>query len=181
MATARSVGDVAVNDLLVILIALLFVFAVPSLLCWIGGVTAARAIRDRPIGVRATAEATRTGVQLGLLTPILFSAPALAAAGIICASVYWPGAAAWDDPPLRTAGLAAAAALAFACRAWYLPIFREEWQDLTRCVRERHWTPDRPSRVLSASRRFALERAQPPGRTGIIRPASTTRPNGRRR
>jgi len=170
-----------VTDLLVFLLALLLAFGLPLLLCWIGAVTAARALRDRPVGVHATAEAARTGVQLGLLTPILFAAPALAAIGTVCASAYWPGAGAWDGLPLKTTGVAAAVALAAAGYAWYLPILREEWQDLTRRARQRHWMPDRRPRVLSASRRFALERSRPPGRTGIIRPASTTRPNGRRR
>lgn len=149
--------DPAVTAFLLVLVALLLMFGFPLLLCWIGAVTAARALRDCPIGVRATAEVTQTGVQLGLLTPILLAAALLAAMGTICAAAYWPGAVEWDGPPLFAAGLVAAAAFSSLAWVWYLPIVRDEWQRLARRERPRHWMPEtRRNRLVSARRQWAL-------------------------
>lgn len=145
------------TELLVVFLALLLVFGFPLLLCWIGGVTAARALRDRPIGVRATAEVTQTGFQLGLLTPFLLAAALLGAVGTVCASAYWPGAVAWGGPPLVTAGFVAAMAFGAAAWVWYLPIAKDEWQRLTHRENPRHWMPEsRRNRLVSARRQLAL-------------------------
>jgi hypothetical protein len=150
-----------VTAFLVFLLVLLLVFGFPLLLCWIGAVTAARALRDRPIGVRATAEVTQTGFQLGLLTPFLLAAALLAAIGTVCASAYWPGAVTWEGPPLLTAGFMAAVAFIAAGWVWYLPIVRDEWRRLARRERPRHWMPEsRRNRLVSARRQMALAQLQ---------------------